>query len=476
MPFQLRSSTKPIFLFIPILLISSLVILSQASVVEGASTEHQTEKLIIGVPGNASFKNFVKITSSSQNPNEKKNYTGLCIRVFEEVWKRLDYPLPYEFVEFNGGYDDLVANVANKTYSAAVGDITILAERWKDVEFTEPFTESGLAMVVPVKPSPKAWIFLETFTLAMWLATAAVLVYTMFIVWFVEHRSNPDFCGPWKDQLGNALWFTFSSLFLTHREKIQSNYARIVVVVWLFLALVLTQSYTANLTSMLTISRVRPKVLSQAKVGCDKVTFMRKHVQDVLNYKNVSLICDEDEYLRAFETGNISAAFLEIPYAKVFVNRYCKKFTTIGTTYRFGGFGFIFQKSCGLAAVVSKAILQLSEDGTLKRLEEEWLTPDKECLKSETTTENIDSLSLRSFWGLFLFSAATSSVCFLLFLGHLLRDYLRHQSSQVADVNASNESISIKTVRVARHLMNAEIGSPWRSPSSDRAVPETDMC
>ncbi|KAF7119699.1 hypothetical protein RHSIM_Rhsim13G0184400 [Rhododendron simsii] len=475
MPFQLRSTTKPIFLFIPILLISSLVILSQVSVVEGGSTEHKTEKLIIGVPGNASFKNFVKITSSSKNPNEK-NYTGFCIRVFEEVRKRLDYPVPYEFVEFNGGYDDLVANVANKTYSAAVGDITILAERWKDVEFTEPFTESGLAMVVPVKPSPKAWIFLEPFTLAMWLTTAAVLLYTMFIVWFVEHRSNPDFSGPWNDQLGNALWFTFSSLFLAHREKIQSNYARIVVVVWFFLALVLTQSYTANLTSMLTISRLQPKLLSQAKVGCDKVTFMRKYVQDVLNYKNVSLICDEDEYLREFETGNISAAFLEIPYAKVFVNRYCKKFTTIGTTYRFGGFGFIFQKGRGLAADVSKAILQLSEDGTLKRLEDEWLTPNKECLQSETTTQNIDSLSLRSFWGLFLFSVATSSVCFLLFLGHLLRDYLHHQSSQVADMNAGNESISIKTVRVARYLMNAETGSPRRSSSSDRAVAETEMC
>ncbi|XP_058197516.1 glutamate receptor 2.8-like [Rhododendron vialii] len=220
-------------------------------------------------------------------------------------------------------------------------------------------------MVVPVKPSPKAWMFLEPFTLGMWLATAAVLVYTMFIVWFVEHRSNPDFSCPWNDQLRNALWFTFSSLFLAHREKIQSNYARIVVVVWLFLALVLTQSYTASLTSMLTISRLRPKLLSHAKVGCEDNTFMKKYVQDVLSYKNVCLISDKDQYLRAFETGNISAAFLEIPYAKVYVNRNCRKFSIIGTTYRFGGFGFIFQKGCALAANVSKAILQLSEDKTL---------------------------------------------------------------------------------------------------------------
>ncbi|KAH7838473.1 hypothetical protein Vadar_026939 [Vaccinium darrowii] len=463
----------------PILVTLVLFLLPQVSVVGGDRTQQKTDEFIIGVPGKASFKNFVDITPSSKDPNER-NYTGFCIRVFKEVQMKLDndsLPLPYKFVEFNGSYDDLVANVANKTYDAAVGDITILADRWNDVEFTEPFTESGLSMVVPVKSSPKAWIFLEPFTLEMWLATAAVLVYTMLIVWFVEHRSNPDFSGRWKDQLGNALWFTFSSLFLAHREKIQSNYARIVVVVWLFLALVLTQSYTASLTSMLTISRLRLTIQSPAKVGCDENTFMKKYVQEVLNYKNATSISDGEEYLKNFENGSISAAFLEIPYAKVFVNRYCRKFTIIGTTYRFGGFGFIFQKGSELTAKVSKTILKISEDGTLKRLEEEWLTPNKECLDSQTTTENIDSLSLRSFWGLFLFSVATSSMSFLLFLGHLIKNYWHHQSSRMANIDANNESVSIKTVRMARYLMNAEIGSPWRSsPSSDPAVPESVIC
>ncbi|XP_058197524.1 glutamate receptor 2.7-like [Rhododendron vialii] len=475
---SLRSTTKPTFLFIPILVlfISFLLTLSQVSVVEGDCTEQNNDTLIIGVPGKASFENFVKI-SNSKNQDER-DYSGFCIEIFQEVRRILGRPC--KFVEFNGTYDELVDSVANKTYCAAVGDITILANRSKKVEFTVPFTESGLSMVVPVKPSPKPWIFLKPFTLGMWLATAAVLVYTMLIVWFVEHRSNPDFSGPWNDQLGSALWFTFSSLFLAHRERIQSNYARIVVVVWLFLALVLTQSYTANLTSMLTISRLRPKPWSPSKVGCDNYTFMHNYVRDVLNYKNVSLINDEGEYLREFEADNISAAFLEIPYAKVFVNKNCRKFTIIGTTYRFGGFGFVFQKGSSLVASVSEVILELSENGTLKSLEEAWLTPNKVCSKSylnmteNTMEENVDSLSLRSFWGLFFFSVGTSSVCFLLFLGHLLRNYCRHHSSQVADVNANNESVLVRIVRVAGYLMNAEIRSPWRSPSSRRVVSETE--
>ncbi|CAL5411356.1 unnamed protein product [Camellia sinensis] len=369
------------------------------------------DPLIIGVPGRAAFDAFVKITPSTKNTNV--TYDGFCISVFKEVLKILDYDLPYKFVEFNGTYRDLVENVANKTFGGAVGDITILAERWRGVEFTQPITESGLSMVVPVKPASKAWIFLEPFTMEMWLATGAILIYTMFIVWFLEHRSNPEFSGPWKDQLGNVLWFTFSSLFLVHREKIQSNYTR-----------------------------------------------------DVLKYKseNVKLIRDQDEYLKAFKNGSISAAFLEIPYAKVFTNNYCMKYTVIGSTYRFGGFGFVFQEGSPIADDVSKAILQLSENGSLKRLEEEWLTPSSECLDSQNT-KNVDSLGLESFWGLFLFSIVTSCICFLIFVAHLLRNY-RHHQSRIGDIHGSDESVWNKTRKLARYLSDAEIKSQRKDPTT----------
>lgn len=108
---------------------------------------------------------------------------------------------------------------APKTYDAVVGDITILANRSKYVEFTQPFAESGLSMVVPAKPDEsKAWMFMKPFTKEMWTVTFLVMVYTMVIVWFLEHQSNPEFRGPWKDQLSTALWFTFSSLFFAHSK------------------------------------------------------------------------------------------------------------------------------------------------------------------------------------------------------------------------------------------------------------------
>ena len=100
-----------------------------------------------------------------------------------------------------------------KTYDAAIGDITILANRTKYVEFTQPYAESGLSMIVPFANKDSAWIFMKPFSLKTWIVSGAIFIYTLLIVWFMEHQSNPYFRGPLKVQIENALWLLSCSLF-----------------------------------------------------------------------------------------------------------------------------------------------------------------------------------------------------------------------------------------------------------------------
>ncbi|PIN00628.1 Glutamate-gated kainate-type ion channel receptor subunit GluR5 [Handroanthus impetiginosus] len=394
----------------------------------GWSTPTEAKPMKIGVPGRTSFEKFVKVTWNSST--NSSSYSGFCIDIFYEVLKILEqkYPFPHEFIPFNGSYDELVDHVANKTFDAVVGDVTILANRSGAVEFTQPFAASGLTMVVTVKSQHenKAWIFLQPFTGDMWAVTGAILLYTVLIVWLLERRMNPEFEGHWWSQLNTALWFTCSSLFFAHREKVCNSYTRMVVLVWLCVVLALTSSYTASLSSLLTVPRLVPSVTDikylkdkDAKIGCDGDSFVRKYIENVLGFKphNIRNISSEYDYPKEFDSGNITAAFLELPYEKAFLNYYCEGYTTVGNTFssvgdRFGGLGFVFQKGSPLADDVSKAILTLSENGRLKQLEREYFSPPEKCSRSP---ETIDSLSWRSFWGLYLFSAGTSAICYLLF-------------------------------------------------------------
>ncbi|XP_059663865.1 glutamate receptor 2.9-like isoform X2 [Cornus florida] len=403
---------------------------------KGWAMPTDAKKMKIGVPARTSFEKFVKVKGTG---NSNKDYSGFCIDVFDEVLKILEqsYSLPYEFVPYNITYDDLVVHVINKTFDAIIGDVTILANRSKKVEFTQPFTESGLSMVVPVKSGvQKVWLFTKPFTAEMWMVTGAILLYTMAIVWFLEHQSNPEFRGPWKDQLGMAMWFTFSSLFFTHREKVHSNFTRLVVVVWLFVVVVISSSYTASLTSLLTVSRLEPSITdiewlkrTNATVGCDGDSFVTDYLKNVLHLEKIKHVSKEYDYPGEFKSGNITAAFLEIPYAKVFLEEYCNKYTVTGPYYRLGGLGFVFQKGSPIATDVSEAILTLSENGKLTILED----------------------------------GGTSTLCFLFFLFRLVKNYLRREGN--TSTRAHN-GVWGKTVEVARYFYNGGTRSPaGRAPT-----------
>ncbi|KAH7544923.1 hypothetical protein FEM48_Zijuj01G0037400 [Ziziphus jujuba var. spinosa] len=387
----------------------------------------------IGVPMDPEFENFVKIEYIKSS--NRTTYRGFCIEVFYKVLGTLGYDLPYEFIPHNGSYDDLVNHVANKTYDGAIGDITILHNRSKIVEFTQPYTESGLSLIVPVKPRGSAFLIVKPFTWEMWMTSVIIFLYTMFVVWFLEHPNNPEFGGTWKNQIGTTLWFTFSSLFFAHREKINSNLTRVVVVMWLVLVFVLTSSYTANLSSMLTVQQLKPDVgqlKGNSKVGCDGDSFVKQHLVEVLGFKaeNVIEFPNGTLYHEMLQKKKIAAAFLELPHQKVFLNKYCNGYTAVTRgSYRFGGLGFVFQKGSPIARDFSEGILSLSEKGVLKELENQWLTPTKECSINETSEPK--SLRLQNFWILYLLSGIISAICFLLSFLRLRRQYRLPQEPDI---------------------------------------------
>lgn len=93
--------------------------------------------------------------------------------------------------------------------------MTILADRFKYVDFTLPYTESGVYMIVPLTADKKrsAWIFLKPLTTELWLSTLGFFILTGFVVWSIESRGNNEhFQGSVIKVVSNVLYFTFSTL------------------------------------------------------------------------------------------------------------------------------------------------------------------------------------------------------------------------------------------------------------------------
>ncbi|KAL1170469.1 hypothetical protein V6Z11_A05G215700 [Gossypium hirsutum] len=319
----------------------------------------EDKPLKIGVPAVVPIGQFVKV-SYDQGINGSY-VTGFSVEVFEAVVKRLPYQLPYVLVPFYGSYDDMVEQVYSKGLDAEVEDTEIMAYRYQYAEFSQPYLESGLIMVVTAKPdkSKERWVFLETFTRRMWLITIAMQTFIGFVIWLIEHAENPNLT-----RFGAVLWFSITVLFFAHREPLRSNLSRFVLAPWLFAILIISASFTASLTSMLTISHLQPSVSdidtllrTNASVGCNGNSFIVGYLINVLGFKpkNIRKIDSINDYPDAFRNGDIQAAFFVVPHAKVFLAKYCKGFTMTGPTFKLGGFGFVFPKGSRLAFEFSEA-------------------------------------------------------------------------------------------------------------------------
>lgn len=133
-------------------------------------------------------------------------------------------------------------------------------------------------------------------------------------------------------------------------EKLHSNLSRLVMVVWLFVTLVISQTYTANLTSMLTVQRLEPTVdnidtlkNSAAIVGYSNVSYVLSYLVDVLqfNQRNLKGYTSPEGYVNDLKSRQIAAIFLDVAVAKIFLAKYCKGFSIAGPTYKVGGLGFV---------------------------------------------------------------------------------------------------------------------------------------
>ncbi|KAK4784291.1 hypothetical protein SAY86_018659 [Trapa natans] len=386
-------------------------------------------KMRIGVPVKSGFTQFFKIEWDTRTG--EPSYSGFSYDVFLEVLKRLPFAIEYEFKPFmnasrqsTGSYDDMINQINSGEVDAVVGDTTIVAKRSNSVDFTLPYSQTGVSMLVVIKDDERRnmWIFLKSLKWDLWLTTGLAFVFTGFAIWVLERRKNDDFNGSRSEQLGLSLWFSFSTLVFAHREKIISNWTRMVLVIWVFVVLIITQSYTASLASFLTVQRLQPKfvdaldlVKDKQYVGYQRGSFVKDLLIQQMNFSESMLIPygSAEEYHDALSKGSgnggVAAIFDEIPFIQLFLAKYCSQYTMVGPTYKTDGLGFVFPMRSPLVSYISRAVLNLTEDkAAMDPIERKYsLSQTPSCQDQRTPTSDL-SLSVKSFGGLFIITGFAS--------------------------------------------------------------------
>ncbi|XP_065341180.1 glutamate receptor ionotropic, NMDA 2B isoform X2 [Cloeon dipterum] len=399
--------------------------------------------------------------------------SGFCIDLLEKFADDLGFT--YELVRVEDGkwgtlehgkWNGLIAELVNRKTDMVLTSLIINAERESVVDFSVPFMESGIAIVVAKRTgiiSPTA--FLEPFDTASWMLVGVVAIqasaFTIFLFeWLSPSGFNMKVSQPQpvtppvngknpnnhRFSLFRTYWLVWAVLFqaAVHVDCPRGFTARFMTNVWAMFAVVFLAIYTANLAAFM-ITREEYHDF----VGIDDHR-LAKPFSHRPSYKFGTIpwshtdstlkryFPDMHAYMRSFNKTSVESGIEAVLSAEldafiydgtvleylVSQNEDCRLLTT-GKWYAMTGYGLAFSRNSKYLDMFNRRMLDFRENGDLERLRRYWMTGT--CKPGKQEHKSSDPLALEQFLSAFLLlMSGILLAALLLFLEHLYFKYVRH--------------------------------------------------
>lgn len=197
--------------------------------------------------------------------DESGALSGLSILAWEAAATDLGRSYRYE----PAGLDDVLTGVESGRFDLGLGAYTVTAEREQRLDFSHPFHTSGLGLAVRAEAG-SGWLtvagrFLSLDFLKVAISLGALLLVFGALAWLFERRANPD---EFDARIGPGLaagfwWAAVTMTTVGYGDKSPRTIGgRIVALVWMFAAIIVISSFTAAITSSLTVSRLGSEIES----------------------------------------------------------------------------------------------------------------------------------------------------------------------------------------------------------------------
>uniref|UniRef100_A0A8C1G1K9 Glutamate receptor n=1 Tax=Cyprinus carpio TaxID=7962 RepID=A0A8C1G1K9_CYPCA len=407
-------------------------------------------------------------TESITGHNEP--YTKLCCKGFcIDILKKLSRTIKFSYDLYlvtNGKHGKMVRGIWNgmigevfyKRADMAIGSLTINEERSEIVDFSVPFVETGISVMVARSNgtvSPSA--FLEPYSPAVWVMMFVMCLTVVAVTVFVFEYFSPvgynrslvsaKAPGGPTFTIGKSVWLLWGIVFNNSVpiENPKGTTSKIMVLVWAFFAVIFLASYTANLAAFMiqeqyidTVSGLSDKKFQKPQEHYPPFRFgtvpngsternIRSNYPDMhthmikYNQKGV------EEALNSLKTGKLDAFIYDAAVLNYMAGKDegCK-LVTIGSGKVFAttGYGIALQKDSRWKRPIDLALLQFLGDGDTQRLETVWLSGICQNEKNEVMSSKLDIDNMAGVFYMLLVAMGLSLLVFA--WEHLLYWKLRH--------------------------------------------------
>ena len=219
--------------------------------------------LMICPVADAEEKPPLRIGIHEMAPYATRNADGAWDGLGVELWKNIAATTGVRFVFVEMPFEQILPAVADGKLDAAVGEMTVTAERERAVRFTQPYliSSAGAAMYPQVANADWKTILRDFFnwTLALvLLGILAGMVLVSLLIWAIEHQHDAGHFRGGLTGFGSALWFSASTVTgVGYGDKIPASFAgRVISFVWMLMGVLLVAGLTATVTANMSAARV----------------------------------------------------------------------------------------------------------------------------------------------------------------------------------------------------------------------------
>lgn len=325
----------------------------------------QDEPLIVGVHESPPFVS-----------EEEGRFSGMAIDLWEYLAKELE--LEYRYVPF-----DTVSEMVNATAAGevdvAVTNLTITETRAERIEFTQPWFDSGLRIMVNDSGSNGLWDllrglrdsgFLTAYAWLGFVVLAATFGYTLF-----DRHFDTSFPKRWRDGLAES-FYSVMTIATSGKPPARKNlfgwFGRVWQGLWLVFGVIVVAFVTSSVTSVMTTLSLRGEIHSVADLGGRVIAvtdgstaeeFAQAAGLAVVPFPNISRSAD------ALLRGHVDAIIGDKPVLEYFANNHpAAPFSVVGAVFNPDKYGFGLPPQSPLRKPLTVEVIGAREDGTIREL------------------------------------------------------------------------------------------------------------
>jgi len=267
----------------------------------------------------------------------------------------------------------------------AIAAITMTAERDKVVDFSHPYFDSGLQIMVRVQDESA---FLTTLRSIPWPAignlfgAAIVIIFLLAnVFWLVERRRNNDFPKSYLRAIGEGLWGTM--LIVATGEHGDRNapgvVKRVTVVLMWLLGVMLIAQLTATVTSSQTVQRLQSSIRGPDDLPGKTIASVPGTVAgDYLTQRGLPFVTVNSgpDGIRMLTEGEVQAIVFDAPVLQYYAAKQGNGLVqVVGPIFRQEKYGIAVAEGSALRKPINQALLELYDDGTYEKIYARWFSP-----------------------------------------------------------------------------------------------------